>query len=268
MNSEDKKLALIFGVLIVIITLVFIGSAYSDNKTQTLSVNHQEVLASNEKQAIYLGRPTCGYCNMFEPILDDINERYGFDYYYINTDELSEAQFNEILSTLGVDPSGFGTPYIAFMENGKLVDEHVGYAEGAVFFEKLKENDYVTGEYEPKKTNINYINYDEYNEIVKKDSNQIIVVGVTTCTYCVQLKPILEEIALENKDLVINYVEYNLLSDEGKNVVGTFLSENVDEKWGTPTMIIVKENNVEGFLAGLNTKDRYTDYFKEFGLMR
>jgi predicted bacteriocin transport accessory protein len=262
MNSEDKKVAIIFGVLILMVAIVFIGSMANSKKSIEVVAKHKEVLLSSEKQAIYIGRPTCSYCAMFEPVLKEMKEEYNFDYYYINTDELTSAQITDILNQLGIDPNEFGTPYIVFMENGRMVDNHVGYTVAKTFFDKLKENGYVEGNYVAPIEYINYIDFDEYEDIITSEEAQILMIGQTTCTYCIQAKPILNSILKENENLVINYIEFDLLSAEEKEAVNEFLVKNVDEKWGTPLMMVVKNGKQEDLIAGLDSKENYIDFLR------
>lgn len=267
MKKENKKIAILFGVLLASIVLVFVGSKMETKTSIELAATHAQTLSSNEKQAIYIGRPTCSYCQLFEPILQEMKERYNFNYYYINTDEITKDQLAAILEKIGIDPNEFGTPYIAFMENGKMVDKQIGYVDAETFFPKLKENKYVSGEYEKAPTLINYVNYKEYENIKNGDEKQILIFGRTTCTYCIQLKPILEEILKENKNLVINYIETDLMETEEEfNKLMKDAEEffgNEKGEWGTPSMIILSKGTGENVLSGLRTKEDYITYFKE-----
>jgi predicted bacteriocin transport accessory protein len=262
MNSEDKKIMILFGVLIFMVALIFIGTMTNENKNINILAKHKEVLSYNNKQAIYIGRPTCSFCVMFEPVLKEMKDEYNFNYYYINTDELTPSQTNDILNQLGIDLNQFGTPYIAFMENGKMVDNQIGYADAKTTFEKLKKNGYVEGTYISPVDYINYIDFDEYEDIIKSEEAQILIIGQTTCSYCIEAKPILNSIIKENENLVMNYIEYDLLSADEKAIVNEFLVANVDKDWGTPTMLIVKNGKQEGLKVGLDSKESYIAFLR------
>ena len=268
MNKEDKKLLTIFGVLAALVVIVFIGSSIDAKKNIEVVAKHKEVLTSNTKQAIYIGRPTCSYCQMFEPVLQEMKESYNFDYYYINTDELTTSQIRGVLATLGIKEDEFGTPYIVFMEDGKMVSNHVGYTDARTFFDKLKQNGYAQGDYVAPETFINYVDYNDYKEIVESKERSILIVGQTTCSYCIQAKPILNSIAKENSDLVINYIEFNLLNSSDSAVVDEFISKNVNSEWGTPLTLIIEDGKVIDKLPGLTTKEAYLAFFEKNGMVK
>ena len=99
-----------------------------------------KVLNSEEKQLIYIGRPTCGYCQKLSPILEEVSDEYDFEYYYVNTDELVSNQFTTILYKLDNKLNDFGTPYLAVVQNGKKISELPGYVEKETLIEYLEEN--------------------------------------------------------------------------------------------------------------------------------
>lgn len=93
-----------------------------------------------ENTLIYIGRPTCGYCQKMDTLLEKIKTKNDLKYYYINSDEITAAQLGAILSKMGVLTSNFGTPYIAVVSNGEVIDEQFGYVEEDLFIKFLTEN--------------------------------------------------------------------------------------------------------------------------------
>jgi predicted bacteriocin transport accessory protein len=258
-NSENKK---IIGILVFIgmfLALIPISIYTSNEKTKEIFVNHKEVIASKENQIIYLGRPTCSYCQMFQPVLTDLDEQYNFGYHYINTDEITKNQLLSILDEIGIQEEEFVTPYVVFMEDGVIKDRQVGYVEAEEFFLKLKTNGYVEGDYDSSDP-INYIDFDQYEALLESKENNILVIGQTTCSYCIQTKPLLRSI-IRSEEVVINYIEYDLLSSEERSIVSPFLDANIipegEDGWGTPTMIVVNDGKVIDVLAGAHSRDIY-----------
>lgn len=101
------------------------------------------VFKTGYNKLIYIGRPTCGYCQKLVPILDELKNEYGFDYYYINTDEISSAELQAILIKLNVDYATFGTPYLAVVNNNTVISRQPGYVEKEVLREFLKESNII-----------------------------------------------------------------------------------------------------------------------------
>ena len=98
-----------------------------------------EVFNSSSKRLVYIGRPTCTFCQKLSPILEEVTKEYNIDYYYINTDEIQSNELAAILLKLGRKTSTFGTPYLAIVQNGEKIGEQPGYVEkeGLIeFFEK------------------------------------------------------------------------------------------------------------------------------------
>ena len=55
----------------------------------------KENIASAEKFILFIGRPSCPYCQLFEPKLSNVARKFEFNIFYINsenTDELGEIQ--------------------------------------------------------------------------------------------------------------------------------------------------------------------------------
>lgn len=107
------------------------GNIYNDAST---------ILASAENKVIYMGRPTCSYCQLLNPILDKIESESDLKYHYIDTDKLSEDELIKILGLFNKEIEKFGTPYLVVVKDGKVVNEHLGYAEQPVIEKFLKEN--------------------------------------------------------------------------------------------------------------------------------
>ena len=102
-----------------------------------------KVFSSSKPKVVYIGRPSCGYCTKFSPILEEVSEEYDFEYYYINSDEIAEIELVTILTKLGVSTSSFGTPYLAVVQNNEVKGEQPGYVEKESLIEFLEEYDII-----------------------------------------------------------------------------------------------------------------------------
>lgn len=111
--------------------------ARDDNEVVKDFIN---TLNSPTKKLVYIGRPTCTYCQKFSPILEGVSTEYSIDYYYINTDEINSNELSAILYKLGIKSSTFGTPYLAVVQNGDKIGENFGYIEKDKLVEFIKEN--------------------------------------------------------------------------------------------------------------------------------
>ena len=264
-KSENKK---VMGLLIFIglfLAMIPIMSYFGSKESALMMKEYSDILEKSGDHIVYIGRPTCSYCQAFEPILISMSNQYNFKYDYINTDQISKEQLSQILAKLAISESKFGTPYLVFMNGDKVVDESIGYVTAEKLFETLKTNNYVTGTYEKPNDLINYVDYNKYNEILKQD-NVVLVVGQTTCSACIQTKPTITSLIKDN-DIVINYLEYDKLSGSYKTNVSEFLNKYIipegEESWFTPTMMIIKDGKVVDYLVGGHTQTDFETFLKE-----
>lgn len=100
-----------------------------------------EKFKEDEYHLFYLGRPTCGYCVKFVPILNAVQDAYKFETVYFDISKYSSEEANKII---GLDETFFTgentaygyTPMMLITRNGEIVDNQIGYTDQATF-EKL-----------------------------------------------------------------------------------------------------------------------------------
>lgn len=138
------------GILLVIIVLILSGCL------QTTSTNHiqkndnttgihelsydqlQSKLSSEDNFILYIGRPDCGDCQEFYPILESyINEHVGTSVYYLNVKAFRDASRKEGASDKEVtffknikEELDFQwTPTLKHVKAGKLLDSYTYLSE-------------------------------------------------------------------------------------------------------------------------------------------
>ena len=112
----------------------------------------RKALNSSEPKIIYMGRPTCEWCNKFKPGLDNLAEQYNIEFVYVNTGSISDSELNKVFTALGINGNEFGTPYMAIVKNGKKIAEQAGYISEAPLFDFFQQNGFI-GENEVYKPN-------------------------------------------------------------------------------------------------------------------
>ena len=255
--NESKKILIVVGVVVFAVLGIF-GFALAEGKASEELYNEFENAFNGDKNTlVYLGSSTCGYCQLLNPSLEDMKERYEFDYVYIDASEINSSYLNKILKELEI--SSLGTPYLAVVSNGKVVDTQNGYSDYDVTFEFLQENEIIDKDSELL---LNYIGYDEYEKLLNGKDNSVVVVGQSTCGYCVQAKIILNKIA-EEKDVEINYLNISYLKEEEGEKFESSLDYFEDEQWGTPLMLIVKDGKLVDIIEQLVTEDEYIEFLEE-----
>lgn len=158
MNKDSLKTA----IIVILVLVIVIGGSFvvsmvgsdSENTRREPEISKKEqkdlnnisideylaLKSGSELSVIYIARPTCGYCQKEEPIVKNLAYLYeGLKINYLNTDELSEDDFNKLTSSDDFFSSGFGTPTIILVKDGNIVDSSRGYhtkAELVEFFQK------------------------------------------------------------------------------------------------------------------------------------
>ena len=99
---------------------------------------------------------------------------------------------------------------LAYNKYNIMTTEQNGYSDYDITFEFLQDNGIID---EDAELLLNYIGLDEYEKLLKGKENSVVVVGQSTCAYCIQSKIILNKIA-EEKGVEINYLNISYLTEE------------------------------------------------------
>ena len=258
--SESKKIIVVISVIVVLL-LGTLGFVYADSKdSKQIYDQFLEAFNREENTLIYFGSETCGFCSLLTPSLEDMKERYGLDYVYFEVSDINSNYMKKILSHLGL--SKIGTPYLVIASKGKIVDVQNGLTEYDKLFALLQENKLIS---EDAELSLNYIDYDEYEQLLSGRDKSAVVIGQTKCGYCVQAKLILNDIA-DEYDVTINYLNYtDLSSEEYASLIDSL--DYFQGSWGTPVMFILQDGKMIDVLSQLETKENYIEFLEENGVL-
>lgn len=169
MKKNKKQTAILFAIVGLVITIALLIPYTTDNdesgKSDVVDVgvlscdndnpnsehdttlskisceDYNNIINGNEKQLVLYARPTCGYCNKFVPVLEEIVSEYNVKLNYFDIDILSEAETQEFYSSSPLmSGSEFGTPTLAIIKNGKIEAYSIGYKEKDAAVEWLEGN--------------------------------------------------------------------------------------------------------------------------------
>jgi len=108
--------------------------------------DYKEMVANNEAFIVVLERPGCGYCVQYMPIVETVANENNIAITYIDTDTLSNEEYNELSTTNEyLKKNSWGTPTTLFMLGDRVIDAIGGYVEKSVV-ETFIENRVVIGE--------------------------------------------------------------------------------------------------------------------------
>lgn len=251
MNERKKGLVVlgVLGLLLIIIVAVVIITALESNKRLE---ELKTIINSNESKIIYLSKPTCYYCNLIEPITNSLEEEFGLDYVKINTGELSNSELLKTLNVLGVNVDTFGTPYIAIVKDGKIIDQQIGYTDEDVLFKLFKKHQFIA---EDATLNMNYI--DDLDLIWNHDSAKVLLIGESGDTVSIESRIILRKLS-KKYNIDINYYDATRLVEDTKyeELLDTLGVEQL------PVLVIVQNENILAKTTVASEKE-YEQFFKE-----
>ena len=263
--NEKKKFAILFGIVISTFLLILIGSLIEGSKSKKYLNEFYSAFNGSENKLVMIGRDNCSWCQLFKPSLDFMHDNYGLDYIYVNTNELTSGMFKKLLKDINVNSDEFGTPLTIVVKDGQVVDSLNGFTDEVDLFNFLKEYNFISND---AKLKLNYVDYSGYKKVIGSSGTSILVIGQTTCGYCIKAKPILNQVAAD-KNVLINYLNITKLSDEEKQKFTSKLDYFKDnDDWGTPLTLIIKDGQVIDSANGLLSYDGYVDLFSKNGLIK
>lgn len=106
---------------------------------------YNDIINGEDTKLVLYARPSCGYCNQYIPILEEIVSEYGIEINYFDTDILSESEITEFYSSSNLmSGNEFGTPTLVTIKSGKITAYSVGYKEKDSTIEWLTEKGIIT----------------------------------------------------------------------------------------------------------------------------
>ena len=194
MKNKSKFITLLLAVIAIILILALLIVKLRENgiigsiDSNKVVKEFNKIYNSKERSVIYYASPTCGYCSLLSPILDTISEDYDMEYYYLDSTKLSNSERSEVLKKLDIERHA--TPITVIVEDGEVIDKVEGYVPGKEYVDFFKKNDMIPEDaVYSAEANINYIEFAEYKDMIQENNINIIVIGQTTCSHCLAIKP-------------------------------------------------------------------------------
>lgn len=141
--NENKKILIIIGVISAIIALIVFGMIQTNAERNKVINEFNQAYESKTEKLVYLGRPGCSACVTFRPIFEKVINDHKLSFVDINTDTVTTAQLEEIVTKIGLELERFGTPTIAVVKDGKVVNSSVGVISEDALLEFLKNNNVI-----------------------------------------------------------------------------------------------------------------------------
>lgn len=162
LTSKQKDLILILLVIVLLVVALFVTMKKTPKLDIELPITlqgeagfteityseYEEKMNTKEPFLVVIVRDGCGYCEMYEPIVEEVANEYRLPIYYINMTNLNNDEY----TALGTSNSYFkknqgkwGTPTTLFMYGNSVIDSIPGYVDKDEFVKFVKENFKVEG---------------------------------------------------------------------------------------------------------------------------
>ena len=118
---------------------------------------------------------------------------------------------------------------------------------------------------EDEQGDLNEIDIDEYLDLKEGDEASIIYIARPTCHYCQEMEPIVKNIVYEY-GVEVNYLNTDELDDDGQAKL-VKSDDYFSEGYGTPLLLVVKDDEIVDIQEGLTDKDATVNFLKDNGFI-
>lgn len=123
------------------------SAAVKDNEkkefTQINLDTYFEMYKNEANDIVLIARPTCGYCQIAEPIIQNVAYEYSLKINYLNTDNFENTEEQTLQNSDEHFSSGLGTPTLVIVGGGKIIDAVDGLVDKAHYIDFFKRNGFI-----------------------------------------------------------------------------------------------------------------------------
>ena len=285
--NENKRLILVGAVIALIVAIImaitfwpkadnsFVCGIKSQGDYSKLGVvnykQYQCLIKEDKKNALVISN---NLTKKKKEVLDKVAKSIGHSIYYLDVNSIDNSNMKKIKKALKYDDKSFTKDVILVINKGKVEaykekvltnDEELSKFLKDSKLAKFACDVQPSEEYE----NLGAITYEQYNCLYESDEAFAVILSQTTCGYCKQFKPFINEY-VGNKNIPLYVIEVNTLAEDEKNALLSSLSYFDDnDSWGTPLTLGIKNKEVIANLSGYtDDEDQVSKFFKEVGLMK
>lgn len=282
--NENKRMLIFFISVVLVIAVILViafwpksdttfacGVKTDSDYSRLGSVNYEQyscLIDQDEKIALVVSD---GLSDEEKKALNEAAEKTSKGIYYLS-DEVSNSDLKKIKKDLKTDKVSYDNPSLVIIEGGKVtdgIDENLDNSDDIydflqdTGFAKFACNATSDSEYE----NLSRLTYDQYECLYDSGEPFVMVLTQSTCGYCAQFLPVINEYAGEN-NLPVYFLEIDTMdSDDLQSVFSSlsYFSDNTD--WGTPLTLAIKDKKVVTELSGYtDDTSSIENLFTELGL--
>ena len=282
--NENKRMLIFFISIVLIVAVILVIAFWPEADTTFVcgvtadkdynklgSVNHEQYECLTKQDSKFAIAISDGLSDKEKEALNKAASKTNHGIYYLS-DEVSNTDLKNVEKELKTDKVSYDNTSLVVVENGKVIegmdknlddsDKIYDFLEdaGLVKFACNAESD---SEYE----NLSRLTYEQYDCLYNSDNPFVVVITQSTCGYCEQFLPVINEYAGE-KNVPVYFLEIDTMDNGYSNKVFSSLSyfeENTD--WGTPLTLAIKDKEVITEISGYTNDTSVIDsLFEEVGL--
>ena len=156
LTSKQKDIILILLVVVLLVVACIVTSTKKESKvdielpvavegeagTKTISyTEYEELMNSNKPFLMVIIQDGCGYCEMYEPVVEEVANELGIPVNYLNLTNLSSEEGTKLSeSNSYLKKNQWGTPTTLFMVGDKVIDSIGQYVEKDDFVDFVEKN--------------------------------------------------------------------------------------------------------------------------------
>lgn len=155
LTSKQKDLILILLVVVLLVVALFVTMKKTPKLDIELPITlqgevgfteityseYEEKMNAKEPFLVIIVRDGCGYCEMYEPVVEEVANELGISVNYLNLTNLSSEESNKLSkSNSYLKKNQWGTPTTLFMVGDKVIDSIGQYVDKDTFVSFVKEN--------------------------------------------------------------------------------------------------------------------------------
>ena len=282
--NENKRLLIFFITIILIVAVILVialwpeadktftcGVSADKNYSKLGSVNYEQYECLYKQDEKFALAVSDGLSNNEKEALNKAAQKINKGIYYLS-DEVSNSDLKKIKKDLKSDKVSYDDASLVIVEKGKVIDgmddkldnsdniykfmKDAGFAKFAC--DATSDSDY---------ENLSKLTYDQYGCLYNSDDPFVVIITQSTCSYCAQFLPVINDYAGEN-NIPVYFLEIDTMDQEDSQKVLSSLSYfDENSNWGTPLTLAIKDKTVVTQLNGY-TDDTATldNFFKEIGL--
>lgn len=132
--KKNKVLFIVAAVILLFVVSIILTPKEENYLIEDTTITKWlEKIKEDKPTIVTLAQTTCGHCKTFKPRAQNFAKNYDIDYYWFETDLITEQSEYDAISTLFDDFTG--TPYTAVLKNGKVIGKVQG---GAIEYSSLE----------------------------------------------------------------------------------------------------------------------------------